>query len=322
MRQRLTFLADPMIAVLALAVLLAIMLPVTGDARGDARGVSNIGIFLLFLLNGMRIARGEILRGFINWRFFLPLFLWVFGVMALAGLGVSQLALGVLPPAIALGFIYLGALPSTIQSATSYTNLANGNIALAVVGAALINIAGVFVTAPLFVLLAGGEAADLGSEVILRIGMILLLPFIIGQALQGWTRDWVLARKHHIVWLDRLVIGLAVYVAFSGAIELGLGDMLDAGGWGWLFGLVLGLLFLAHVLNWVASALLGYPFPDRITFLFSGAQKSIAIGAPLAAIMFPPDMAGFVIAPLLIYHLAQLVLAAPLSIWLAHHPQR
>jgi len=322
MRQRLTFLADPMVAVLVLATLAAIVLPVTGEARGVARIISNVGIFLLFLLNGMRIARGEILRGFVNWRFFLPLFIWVFGVMALAGLGASKLALAsALPPAIALGFIYLGVLPTTIQSATSYTNLANGNIALAVVGAALFNIAGVFVTAPLFALLAGGEVADLGIEVIVRIGMILILPFMIGQAVQGWTRDWVLERKQRIVWLDRAVIGLAVYVAFSGAIEQGLGDMLDMRGWAWLFGMVLCMLVLAHVANWLVSKALGYPFADRITFLFSGAQKSVAIGAPLAAILFKPDIAGFVIAPLLIYHLAQLVLAAPLSSWLARHPQ-
>lgn len=318
MRSRLSFLADPMIAVLVFATLAATMSPVAGEARDVARTVSNIGIFLLFLVNGMRIARGEIWRGFVNWRFFLPLFIWVFGVMALAGLGVSRLALETaLPPAIALGFIYLGALPTTIQSATSYTNLANGNIALAVVAAALLNIAGVFITAPLFAVLAGGEAANLGNEVILRIGMILVLPFMIGQAVQGWTLEWVLHRKHRIVWLDRGVIGLAVYVAFSGAIEQGLGQMLDASGWVWLFGLVLGLLVIAHLANWLASALLGYPFADRITFLFSGAQKSIAIGAPLAAILFKPDMAGFVIAPLLLYHLAQLVLAAPLASWLA-----
>jgi sodium/bile acid cotransporter 7 len=37
----------------------------------------------------------------------------------------------------------------------------------------------------------------------------------------------------------------------------------------------------------------------------------------LAAILFPPASAGFVIAPLLLYHLAQLVLAAPLAMRLA-----
>nr|WP_256439038.1 bile acid:sodium symporter [Erythrobacter sp. JK5] len=63
--------------------------------------------------------------------------------------------------------------------------------------------------------------------------------------------------------------------------------------------------------------LCGYPRGDRIAFLFAGAQKSVAIGAPLAAILFPPEVAGFVIAPLLLYHLLQLVWAAPIATRLA-----
>lgn len=313
------FLNDPMILVLLAATLLALVLPAKGEGADIARSISSAGIFLLFLVNGMRIARGEIARAFVNWRFFLPLFLWVFGAMALLGLGASHLAQGFLPPLVALGFLYLGTLPSTIQSAISYTTLANGNIALSVVGAALINIAGVFVTAPLFALLAGSEAAEIGNDVIVRIGMILVLPFLIGQALQGWTRDWVIARKARIVWLDRIVIGIAVFVAFSGAVEQGLLTMFDPLSGLVLLGLVCAFLLVANLGAWWASALLAYTHADRKAFLFAGAQKSVAIGAPLAAILFAPEVAGFVIAPLLLYHFLQLVIAAPIASRLAHY---
>lgn len=314
------FLNDPMIVVLLVATLLALVAPATGEDAGIARDISSAGIFVLFLVNGMRIARGEIARAFVNWRFFLPLFLWVFGAMALLGLGASQLAQGFLPPLVALGFLYLGALPSTIQSAISYTTLANGNIALSVVGAALINIAGVFVTAPLFALLAGSDAAEIGNDVIVRIGMILVLPFLIGQAVQGWTREWVVAHKAQVVWLDRIVIGIAVFVAFSGAVEQGLLTMFDPVSGFVLLGLVCAFLLVANLGAWWASALLGYTYPDRTAFLFAGAQKSVAIGAPLAAILFAPDVAGFVIAPLLLYHFLQLVIAAPIASRLARSP--
>ena len=50
-----------------------------------------------------------------------------------------------------------------------------------------------------------------------------------------------------------------------------------------------------------------------IAFLFAAVQKSVAIGAPLAAILFPAEVAGFVIAPLLLYHLLQLIWAAPMA---------
>jgi sodium/bile acid cotransporter 7 len=204
-----------------------------------------------------------------------------------------------------------------VQSATSYTTLAGGNIALAVVGAALLNIVGVVVSAPLFALLGGGAAAEIGSDVIIRIGLILVLPFAIGQAVQGWTADWVNARKARIVWLDRFVIGLSVFVAASGAMAQGILGMFAAADWAVLLALVLGYLAAASWGAWAAGAMLGLPRADRIAFLFGGSQKSIAIGAPLAAILFAPDVAGFVIAPLLVYHLAQLVLAAPLASRLA-----
>lgn len=312
-------LADPMIAVLLIATALALVLPASGQARASAQTVSSAAIFLLFLVNGMRIARGEITRGLANWRFFGPLFVWVFGIMALAGWGMGAIAATMLPPLVALGFVYLGVLPSTIQSATSYTTLAGGNVALSVVGAALINIAGVFISAPLFALLGAESGGDIGGAMIARIAVILVLPFLIGQAVQGWTRDWIVERKSQIVWLDRIVIGIAVYVAFSGAVEEGLATMFTASDWAVLLGLVIVLLVLATAGAWLLSGALGYPRADRIAFLFAAAQKSVAIGAPLAAIVFPAEVAGFVIAPLLLYHLLQLLWAAPLATMLARH---
>lgn len=314
---RLKPLADPMIAVLLLATMLAFMVPATGGARAQAQAVSSASIFVLFLVNGMRIARSEIARGLANWRFFGPLFVWVFGVMAVAGWGLAALASAFLPPFVALGFLYLGVLPSTIQSATSYTALANGNAALSVVGAALINIAGVFISAPLFSLLAGESGAGIGVDMIARIGLILVLPFLIGQAVQGWTREWIIARKDRVVWLDRIVIGIAVFVAFSGAVEEGLMTMFSGFDWAGLIALCVALLLFATGGAWLVSGTLGFARADRIAFLFAAAQKSVAIGAPLAAILFPAEVAGFVIAPLLLYHLLQLIWAAPLATMLA-----
>ena len=314
---RFPFLSDPMIAVLVIATGLALLVPAAGEARAAATMVSNAGIFLLFLVNGMRIRRSEIARGLANWRYFGPLMLFVFGVMALGGLGFASLAGQVLPPMVALGFIYLGCLPSTVQSATSYTSLAEGNVGLAVVGAALINIAGVFISAPLFALLGGGGAGEIGSEAIIRIGLILVLPFVIGQVVQDRVIDRIAAHRARIAWLDRAVIGIAVYVAFSGAVEQGLATMFAAADWAVLIALVLAMLALALAGAWGSASLLGLPRADRIAFLFAGSQKSVAIGAPLAAILFSASAAGFVIAPLLLYHLAQLVLAAPLALRLA-----
>ena len=308
-----TIMADPMLRLLVAAVVLAIIAPIAAENAGAAQDVASVGIFVLFLLNGMRVSRSEIGRGLLNWRFILPLVIWVFGAMALAGLGVSKLVAFGLPPLVAVGFLYLGVLPSTVQSATSYTTLANGNTGLSVISAALLNILGVFVSVPIFLLLGGSGEGAIGWETVERIALILLLPFVIGQLVQDWTGSWVQRNKARVVWLDRLVIALAVYVAFSGAVEQRLGGRLDLAAWITLLLGVLALLLVANAGAWALASALRLPHRDRIAFLFAGAQKSAAVGVPLATILFAPDEAGFIVLPLMLYHFFQLVLAAPLA---------
>ena len=308
-----TIMADPMLRLLVAAVVLANIAPIALENAGAAQDVASVGIFVLFLLNGMRVSRSEIGRGLLNWRFILPLVIWVFGAMALAGLGVSKLVAFGLPPLVAVGFLYLGVLPSTVQSATSYTTLANGNTGLSVISAALLNILGVFVSVPIFLLLGGSGEGAIGWETVERIALILLLPFVIGQLVQDWTGSWVQRNKARVVWLDRLVIALAVYVAFSGAVEQRLGGRLDLAAWITLLLGVLALLLVANAGAWALASALRLPHRDRIAFLFAGAQKSAAVGVPLATILFAPDEAGFIVLPLMLYHFFQLVLAAPLA---------
>src|SRR5690606_41662139 len=54
---------DPLVRLLVLAILLASFLPVTGEHRPIAVAVSNGAIFVLFLLNGLRLPRAEVPRG-------------------------------------------------------------------------------------------------------------------------------------------------------------------------------------------------------------------------------------------------------------------
>ena len=175
---------DPMVRLLIAAIALAVLLPAQGAVRDVVQAISTAAVFVLFLLNGVRLPRHEVATGITNHRLLWPLTAWVFLVMPLLSWLAVQVGQGLLPPLIAMGFIYLGCLPSTVQSGTAYTSLAGGNVASSVVAAALLNILGVFVTAPLFSLLAGGHAAGFHSDGLLKVVGILLVPFIIGQVLQ------------------------------------------------------------------------------------------------------------------------------------------
>lgn len=305
---------DPLVRLLALAILLASVVPVTGPHRPIAQAVSDSAIFVLFLLNGLRLPRADVLHGMRHFRFLLPLALWCFGAMSLAGWLLAQAGSSfMLPSTVALGLLFLGTLPSTVQSATAYSSLAGGNVAVSVVAAAFLNILGVFLSAPLFSLLAGSEAAAFDLDALRRIALILLLPFVLGQIAQASVGHLVRDHRRLATWMDRLAIAIAVYVAFSGAVEQGLWQLVGLADWAVLLALVGLFLAVGFGGAWVLGGTLGLGRGDRIAFLFAGAQKSIALGAPLASVLFPPAVAGLLLLPVLTYHLLQLIISAPLA---------
>jgi solute carrier family 10 (sodium/bile acid cotransporter), member 7 len=304
---------DPLVRLIVAALVLAALLPATGAGRTVAQAIANVAIFLLFLLYGLRLSRREVLAGLGNVRLLVPLVLWVFGVMAAAGWLTWSLTGAVLPAELALGFLFLGALPSTVQSATAYTSVAGGNVASAVVAAALVNILAVFVSAPLFALLAGGAAPPFEGATLVKVLTLLLLPFVLGQALQRWFGAWVTRNKPVVTAMDRGSIAIAVYVAFSGAVEQGIWSKIAASAWLWLGLACAVLLVFGYGGSWLLGKALRLPRGERITMLFAGAQKSVAMGAPLAMVLFPPAAAGIVLLPLIVYHLAQMLVAAPLA---------
>ncbi len=303
---------DRFVPVLLATILLASLLPVRGAAVPIAQGLSTAAIVFLFFLNGVRLPRDEVLHGIRNWKLQGGALVFCFGAMALLGLAAQAATAPLLPATLALGFLFLGILPSTVQSATAASSLAGGNVAASVVAAALLNLSGVIVSPLLFAALAG-SAGEISGAGALRIVAILLLPFIAGQFAQAWLRPWVLAHRGLATFMDRSAIAIAVYVAFSAAVVAGIWDLLDGREVGIVLAAVALLLALSFGGAWLFGALLRLKRPDRITLLFSGAQKSIAVGAPLAATLFPPALAGMVLVPILVYHMAQLILSA----WIA-----
>lgn len=305
---------DRFIWVLIGTIALASVLPVRGPQVAAANLVSSGAVFLIFLLHGIRLPRAEVIAGLRDWQVQGALALFVFLGMGLTGLAMARLTEGWLPPLIALGLLYAGVLPTTVQSATTYCSLARGAVAVSVVASAAINLAAILVTPALFTLLAGREGGvALSGDLAVRICTILLLPFLIGQSLQRWLRPWALAHPAIIKTIDQGAIAIAVFVAFSAAVVDGIWGRLGGGELIILGGAIAVMLVIGFGGAWLLGRALGRGQAERTAILFSGAHKSIAVGAPLAALLFPPEMAGMVLLPILIYHLAQLLLSA----WIA-----
>ena len=307
---------DPFVLVILGALLLGWLLPLSGAEMAAGQNVIFAGVFALFFLHGLRLPRAELVKAAQHWQLQAAMMAFIFIAMPLAGWGIATVAGGALPAALLAGVIFVAILPSTVQSAISYSSISGGNVAASVIASALSNLAGIIVTPVLAALLMGAAGAQMGADVVVKIATMLLLPFALGQAAQGMLGAWAVRQKALLSLFDKSVILLAVYSSFAGAVGTGQLMLLDGPV---MTALVLALSFLL-IFAFTGAMLLGgvlrFARADRISLLFAGAHKSIATGAPLAAILFGAD-AGLIILPAILYHVAQLILSAPLSARLA-----
>ena len=304
---------DRFVLLLLAAIAFGWLLPVHGDGLAVAQNVSFISIFALFFLHGLRLPRREVVNAVTAMRLQGAMLGFTFLAMPLAGIALAYGAGELLPAGLVAGVIYCAMLPSTVQSAISYSALGGGNVAASVVGAALSNLAGILLTPLLVALVLGASSGvTIGGDVVLRIATMLLLPFALGQAVQSWLGGWALRQKAMLSFFDRLVILIAVYVAFAGAVNSGSLLSLQGRDLLLLSGLLALLLAFAFAGAWRFGGMLGLSRADRVSLVFAGAQKSIATGAPMAAILFGSAV-GLILLPAILYHMAQLIVSAPCS---------
>ena len=305
---------DRFVLILLATIIAASVVPVRGTAVGAAQTVAAAAIVLLFFLNGVRLPWQEVFAAARNLRLIGAALGFCFLAMPAIGWLLYRATEPLLPHLVALGFLYCGILPSTVQSAAGATGMAKSDVAASVVLAALLNLVGV-VLSPLLFALLDGRAAVVNGDAETRIILILLLPFVLGQLARRWFKDAVAARPVLVRSLDRGAIAIAVYVAFSGAVVGGLWDRLSATDIAVICAGIALFLALAYGGAWLLGGHIGLALPQRASLMFAGAQKSIAVGAPLAATLFTPATAGMVLVVILGYHMAQLMVAA----WLAPH---
>ncbi len=313
---------DRFILLLVATLVIATLLPATGTALTVIGWTSNAAIFLLFFLHGARLSPQSVMEGARRWR--LQAVILGFGYLGfpLAMLALSPALHGVFSRELLMGLIFLSVLPTTVQSSIAYASIARGNVAASVIAAAASNLIGVVLTPLLFALLASTAFGQISVGGIGKVALLLLLPFALGQLLRSRVLPTVQRHAKLAGMMDKLTIVLAVYVAFSDAATQGLWQRVSAAQLVGLAPLVLGLLLAAFAAAWGVGAAMKLDPADRATMLFSSAHKSLATGAPMARILFPPALAGAVILPLMLYHQMQLMLSAVISARLAAADER
>lgn len=303
---------DRYLVLIILMVVAASLAPARGAAAVAFDWTTRLAIGLVFFLHGARLSREAVIGGITHWRLHLVVLAATFGLFPLLCLGLALLPAWITPPALATGIIFLGCLPSTIQSSIGFTVIARGDVPAAVAAASASNLIGMFLTPLLVSLLLhaqGGISAGQAWAIVLQ----LLAPFVAGQALRRWIGPWVKEKAKTLSYVDRGSILLVVYTAFSGAVVEGVWSRIDSADLVRLA--VLCCLLLAVVLAatvWAARAL-GFSKADEIAIVFCGSKKSLASGAPMAGVLFPAASAGVALLPLMVFHQIQLMACAVIA---------
>lgn len=299
---------------------LASVLPARGEAAVWLGGLTKAAIAVVFFLHGARLSREAVIRGIVHWRLHLTILAATFVLFPALTVGMTLLPAWITPPELAAGLILLGCLPSTIQSSIAFVGIARGNVAAAVASASASNLIGVFLTPLLAGLLMHTEGAvNPGAFTIIIVQ--LLVPFALGQAARPWVGEFVARRNKQLGLLDRGTIVLIVYVAFSSAVVEGVWSRLGAMDLVRLLVLCSVLLAAVLAITAVAARALGFSKEDQIAIVFCGSKKSLASGAPIAAALLTPAVAGVAMIPLMVFHQIQLMACAALAQRYAQRPE-
>lgn len=297
------------------AVVVATLLPAQGRAAEVFTTGTAVAIAVLFFMYGGRLSTAEALAGLKHWRLHAVILGFTFLVFPLIGLAFRLLDPWLLPTSLVLGLLYLCASPSTVQSSITFTSIAGGNIAGAVVSASVSNLLGVFLT-PLIVFLTMNAASDGVGFHFGAVGDLvvqILIPFVVGQLSRPLVGDWLKRNNKWLKYVDRGIIVAVVYKAFSMGMVEGMWTMVSVADL-----LVLTLLCCALVafmlwFTWWLPGKLGFNRADRIAIQFCGTKKSLATGVPMALVLFPGTSVGLMVLPIMIFHQIQLMACSVLA---------
>lgn len=305
---------DRYMILLILTVGLATVLPARGAMAAGLSHLTYWVIALLFFLYGAKLTTATIVAGLTNWRLQLSVLALTFVLFPVLALALKPLSLLWLPAAVGVGFLYIGCMPSTVQSSIAFTAVSRGNVAGAVCAASVSNLIGVVLSPLLFaVLIPQDTGYGIQPAAIWKIVQQILLPFALGQLCRPLLASVLARHRTATTIVDRGSILLIVYAAFSAGVVNGIWQVMPP-----LSLAVLGVLCLILLAVVMGGAMLvarmaRMDHADTMALLYCGSTKSLATGLPMAGILFAGQDISLVVLPLMLFHLLQLGVCAILS---------
>ena len=271
-------------------------------------------VVFLFFVQGFKLPTENIIRGLTNYRlhFFTQTFIFI--INPLYFFILMKIFSPFIDGRIVIGIYALSTLPTSVSSCTVFTSTAGGNVPGTMFNAALANISGVFISPLLISLLLSTSGQGLPADEVIRILINLfikmVLPIIAGQIARQYVKKFADKNNKKLNILSNIIILLILLFAIAGSGKMFTPEKLKM-----LIVPFILLIFsypLILFLVSVSGKAAGFNREDRISSIFAGSQKTLAMGMPLLATYFAsrPELIGYAIMPILFYQPYQLIVCA------------
>lgn len=302
---------------LVLAVIVGVLLPAVGADNGLLRLdlVAEFGICGVFFLYGLSLAPQKMLHGLRNVRLHVLVQLLTFAIFPAVVLGAQLLTGGYLPEPLEIGLFYVAALPSTVSSSVAMVSLARGNVPGAIFNATLSSLIGVIITPAWMAWYMQGVGQSVPFLPTLgKVALLVLLPIVVGQIARIWLGGWAQRNGYWTKHVDRVIILAIVLNSISDATVSGVWENYEPTILIETAVAAIALFAVVYAISIGLARLTRMGRDDEIALAFCGSKKSLAVGVPLAPVIFGnmPEI-GLIILPIILFHFFQLIIVSALA---------
>ena len=279
--------------------------------------INKIGIFLVFVFNGMAISVEQLKSATSNLRLLLFTQLYTFAVIPLL---TYLLVTYVLPvqEALRIGLLCLASLPCTINMCVTLTSSAGASVPAAIFNAVFSNFIGVFVTPLLVLQLLGSTSFDFAAALRKLVNMVVV-PMAVGQALRVTPLGKRIIQRYRPItklFGELMLLGI-VYSTFCSTFLRGFASF-AATSFASVAALLVALPAAYIALNYayfLVAARLSSDKPTLYANVICSSQKTLAFGIPFMQAVFGsrPDIA-LILTPLLIWSPTQVLVSSTLLV--------
>ena len=291
---------------IVLTVVAALVFPGPGLAAPDYY-VVDIGVVLVMFLGALKITPDRFKKALRRVDLLFLSGLTVFVVAPAASLGLAWI-LGLDQGTDRLAVLVCTAQASTLATAIVLTEVAGGDVALAMVITVVNNVATVFLTPLIFKVAADADVEVDHLAMVGEMALKILTPVLVAQLVRRRLDELVSRHRRQLSVTSQLIVLVYVYVGVVAASQ-------RLEGAGQVLARVAVLVIALHAVMLIFSALVARittgSSETRVAFVMCSSQKTL----PAAILIWKSYFASIPIGPLVAvaYHMLQLVVDSMLA---------